>query len=224
LVGCFSLREKGGAIVGLREGVAAFDFTSGAFEMIQAPHAGQPDMRFNDGRCDPQGPFGAGTMNDVTRQPVGYLYRIDDRGVSVMLDLVAVPNSLCWSPDGRVMYFSDGREPVIWAFDMDPATGDICNRRAFARLIGEGVPDGATVDSEGFVWSAQYGGAVVNRFAPDGTLVRSIPVPVTQPTCVTFGGPDYATLFITTARQRLSPEVLEKEPLAGAVLAFEPGA
>lgn len=223
LIGCFSLRGRGGAVVGLREGVATFDFSSGAFEMIHAPHAGQPDMRFNDGRCDRQGRFWAGTMNDVTRQPVGYLYRIDERGASVVLDMVAVPNSLCWSPDGTVMYFADGREPVIWAFDLDTETGGISNRREFARIKGEGVPDGATVDVEGFVWSAQYGGAVVNRFAPDGTLVRSIPVPVTQPTCVTFGGPDHSTLFITTARQRLAPEVLAKEPLAGTVLAIEPG-
>jgi sugar lactone lactonase YvrE len=223
LIGCFSLRARGGAVVGLRSGVATFDFSSGAFEMIFSPHAVHADMRFNDGRCDRQGRFWAGTMNDVTRQPVGYLYRIDARGASVMLDLVAVPNSLCWSPDGTVMYFADGREPVIWAFDMDTETGDISNRREFARMVGEGVPDGATVDAEGFVWSAQYGGAVVNRFAPDGTLVRSIPMPVTQPTCVTFGGPDYSTLFITTARQRLAPEALAKEPSAGSVLAIEPG-
>lgn len=223
LIGCFSLRDGGGAVVGLREGVATFDFSSGAFDMIAAPNAGQPDMRFNDGRCDRQGRFWAGTMNDVTRQPVGHLYRIGARGASAMLDLVAIPNSLCWSPNGSVMYFADGREPVIWAFDMDTETGDISNRRQFARMVGEGVPDGATVDIEGFVWNAQYGGGVVNRFAPDGTLVRSIPVPVTQPTCVTFGGPDHSTLFITTARQRLAPEVLAKEPLAGAVLAIEPG-
>jgi sugar lactone lactonase YvrE len=162
-------------------------------------------------------------MNDVTREPVGYLYRIDRHGTTRMLDLVAVPNSLCWSPDGRVMYFADGREPIIWAFDFNTEKGTISNRRAFARTGDIGIPDGATVDAEGFVWSAQYGDGVINRFAPDGTLNRTIAVPVTQPTCVAFGGPDYKTLFITTARQRLSLEVLAKEPLAGAILAIEPG-
>jgi sugar lactone lactonase YvrE len=140
-----------------------------------------------------------------------------------MLDLVAVPNSLCWSPDGRTMYFADGREPVIWAFDFDTQEGRISGRREFARMRREGVPDGATVDGDGHVWSAQYGAGVINRFAPDGTLVAEFAVPLTQPTCVTFGGPDYATLFITTARQRLAPEVLAKEPLAGALLSMQPG-
>ena len=181
-------------------------------------------MRFNDGRCDRQGRLWAGTMNDVTRQPVGHLYRIDGRGTTRMLDLVAVPNSLCWSPDGTAMYFADGVEPAIWVFDFDPATGEIANRRLFAHTGNVGIPDGATVDSDGNVWSAQYGAAAVNCYAPDGTLLRRIPMPVTQPTCVTFGGPDYRTMFITTARQRLAPEVLSREPRAGAVLAIEPGA
>lgn len=223
LVGCFALREAGGALVGLREGVAVLDFETGDLATIAAPHPGQPDMRFNDGRCDRQGRFWAGTMNDVTRQPVGHLYRIDARGAVPMLDLVAVPNSLCWSPDGRTMYFADGREPVIWAFDFDTQEGRISGRREFARMRREGVPDGATVDGDGHVWSAQYGAGVINRFAPDGTLVAEFAVPLTQPTCVTFGGPDYATLFITTARQRLAPEVLAKEPLAGALLSMQPG-
>ncbi|KRA55730.1 SMP-30/gluconolactonase/LRE family protein [Devosia sp. Root635] len=223
LIGCLSLRRKGGAVVGLRQGIATFDFATGAFAMISEPHPDQPNMRFNDGHCDRQGRFWAGTMNDVTRQPVGHLYRIDERGTTRMLDLVVVPNSLCWSPDGTVMYFADGRETIIWAFDFDTRTGDLSNRRVFVDTGNVGIPDGATVDAEGCVWSAQYGAAAVNRFSPEGVLIETIPMPVTQPTCVAFGGPDYATLFITTARQRLSPETLAAEPLAGALLSVTPG-
>lgn len=223
LIGCLALRQQGGAIVGLRQGVATFDFDAGVFEMLLTLPPGQPDMRFNDGHCDRQGRFWAGTMDDSTRQPVGHLYRFDSRGAMRMLERVAVPNSLCWSPDGAVMYFADGLEPIIWAFDFDIRTGEMSNRRIFAHTGDIGIPDGATVDADGCLWSAQYGAARINRFSPDGALIQAIPVPVTQPTCVAFGGPDYATLFITTARQRLSPEVLANEPLAGSVLAINPG-
>jgi sugar lactone lactonase YvrE len=135
-----------------------------------------------------------------------------------------VPNSLCWSPDGRTMYFSDGREPVIDAFDYDPATGTPSWRREFARLpAGSGVPDGAAVDADGFVWCAIYGGGAVHRYAPDGRLDRAVPLPVSQPTSCAFGGPALDTLYVTTARQRLSEEQLAAQPLAGALLALDVG-
>lgn len=224
LIGCLALRHGGGALVALRSGIASLDFEDGRVEMLAEPHAGLPDMRFNDGRCDRQGRFWAGSMNDVTRAPVGLLYRFDRDGLAPVLDEVAVPNSLCWSPDGLTMYFSFGSEPVIHAFDYDPVTGVPGNRREFARLLdGAGVPDGAAVDAEGFVWSAHYGGAKIVRYAPDGQPDSVVSLPVSQPTSCAFGGPGLATLYITTARQRMSAEALAAEPLAGALLALETG-
>jgi L-arabinonolactonase len=182
-------------------------------------------MRFNDGKCDRQGRFWVGSMDDVGRGPVGTLYRFESGRYTAVLEGIAVPNSLCWSPDGTIMYFADGIDPVIWAYPFDTATGTPGVRRVFARLPdATGIPDGATVDAQGFLWSAHYGGSMVTRYAPDGRVDRVINVPVTQPTSCAFAGPDLDTLIITTASQRLSPEALRSQPLAGALLSIRTGA
>lgn len=222
LVGCIAPRAvKPGLVVALRSAIAFFDPSTGVLERIDAPHAGAPEMRFNDGRCDRQGRFWVGSMDDVGRGPVGTLYRFEGGSLTRVIEGVAVPNSLCWSPDGKTMYFADGVEPVIWSFPFDTATGEPGDRRLFARLPdGAGIPDGATVDTDGFLWSAQYGGGVVTRYAPDGRIDRVIPVPVTQPACCCFGGPDLRMLLVTTATRRLSADALERQPLAGALLSL----
>jgi L-arabinonolactonase len=225
LVGCFALRaEEPGLIVGLRSAVAFFNPATGRLDRVSAPHAAAPQMRFNDGKCDRQGRFWVGSMDDIGRGPVGTLYRFEAGKYTPVIEDIAVPNSLCWSLDGETMYFADGIEPIIWAFPFDTATGNPGERRVLARLPeGTGIPDGATVDSEDFLWSAQYGGGVITRYAPDGRIDRVIAVPVTQPTSCGFGGADLDTLFITTASQRLSAEALAQQPLAGALLSLRPG-
>jgi sugar lactone lactonase YvrE len=221
LIGAMSLRRAGGLVVALRTGVAAFDPTQGTMTPIATLHPASGSMRLNDGKCDRQGRFWVGSMDDVSRAAVGTLYRLDGTGCVAMGGGVAVPNSLCWSPDGTVMYFADGVEPVIWAYPFDPATGAIGTRREFARLsAGTGIPDGATVDRSGFLWSANYGGGCVTRSAPDGAVAAVIGMPFSQPTSCAFGGPDMDVLLITSAFQRLSPEQRAAEPLAGAVLAL----
>ena len=220
LIGCFALTDSGRVLVGLERILGLFDLATGELEPLASPHRAGDRMRFNDGHCDRQGRFWVGSMNDATRAPVGWLYRLDGNGLTNVLDQVAVPNSLCWSPDGTTMYFADGIEPVIYAWDFDVRTGEIANRREFAR-VSTGIPDGATVDATGCLWSAIYGGSSVLRFAPDGTLRSEIPMPVTQPTCVAFGGSTLSTLYITSARQRLSDDALAAEPMAGAVFAIE---
>ena len=221
LIGSFAVREGGGLLVALRDRIATFDLVTGQFETVAAPHSDKVDFRFNDGACDRQGRFWVGSMDDRLRTPVGTLYRIDRTGCTPVLGGVAVSNSLCWSPDGRTMYFADGVDTVIWAFDYDPRSGTISNRREFARTPPNHLPDGATVDAAGCVWCALYGGSVVNRYAPTGDCVLTIPLEVSLPTCVAFGGPKLTTLFITTARQRLAPEVLASQPLAGSLLSIE---
>ncbi len=225
MIGSWAISGAGRALVALETEIARLDLAAGSLERVAAPHLGLSDMRFNDGRCDPRGRFWVGSMNDRTREPVGGLYRLGGAGCERVLDGVAVPNSLCWSPDGRAMYFSDGREPVISVFDYDPATGAPSNRREFARLeAGAGVPDGATVDRTGCLWCAIYGTGALHRYAPDGALIERIELPISQPTHCAFGGPDYATMFVTTARQRLAPETLALQPAAGSVLALDVGA
>jgi L-arabinonolactonase len=223
LVGSIALTRDGKILIALRTTIRLFDPATGHLSVVASLPAGE-NFRFNDGKCDRQGRFWVGSMDDVGRGPVGSLYRLDLSGCTAMLGEVAVPNSLCWSPDSGVMYFADGREPVIWSFAFDPERGEIADRREFVRLEdGTGIPDGATVDAEGCIWSAQYGGGVVTRYRPDGTVDRVIEVPVSQPTSCGFGGPELDILFITTASQRLSPEQRDAQPLAGALLALRPG-
>ncbi|KMK65108.1 SMP-30/gluconolactonase/LRE family protein [Puniceibacterium sp. IMCC21224] len=220
-IGTYVFRDDGNVLVGLQSGIGVFDLNSGTLRMVAAPYADLPDMRFNDGHCDRQGRLWIGTMDNLKRGADGVLFRLDDRGLVQMADQVVVPNSLCFSPDGTVMYFSDGRDPTIWAFTLDPETGDISDRRVFAEMQSGGAPDGATVDCQGCLWSTQYGASRIDVFAPDGSLKRVIPVPAVQPTCVAFGGAEMQTLIVTTGRQNMSDSALAADTLAGAVLSLE---
>ncbi len=131
-------------------------------------------------------------MHDPETAPTGALYRLDpDGSCRRMVDGIVISNSLCWSPDGRTMYHADTMRRTVWAWDSDPERGEIANRRVFVTLSGdEGHPDGATVDSEGFVWLAHWDGWQLTRHDPTGRTERVIRLPVQRPTCPAFGGPD----------------------------------
>lgn len=181
--------------------------------------------RLNDGRCDSKGRFWVGSMDNGLSRPSGGFYRIDpDGSAHRQFGDIIVTNSVVLSPDGRTLYMSDTRRFTLWAFDLDPDDGVLSNRRVFVDYTGSGDrPDGACVDAEGFIWNAIFAGSRVVRYAPDGRIDRVVPVPVSNPTCLCFGGPDLDTLYITTARKFLTEAQLAAEPLAGALLAFEPG-
>jgi sugar lactone lactonase YvrE len=224
MVGSLAVRESGGLLLALKSALCFFDPTSGALQRVSAPEADWPDMRFNDGKCDRQGRFWAGTMNDVTREPQGTLYRLDAaHGCSPMQTGIRIPNSLCWSPDGRVMYFSDSLLRTIFAYPFESASGELGERREFAVVEPPAIPDGATVDAQGFVWCAHYDGWRIVRFAPDGRIDRVVDLPVQRPTSVQFGGPGLDILFVTTATQKLTPHERAAQPLAGALLALDAG-
>jgi sugar lactone lactonase YvrE len=222
LVGSIALCGDGRVLVASRS-LHYLDTRTGELTRITKQRAEDPALRFNDGKCDRQGRFWVGTMNDRTREPVGELYRVDGRGATSVATGVRVPNGTCFSPDGRTMYCADSDLQTIFAYPLDPDTGEPGERREFARTTLPAVPDGATVDEEGFVWLAEYGGWRVTRYAPDGGIERVVEMPVQNPTSCTFGGPDLDVLYITTASQRLSQEELAKQPLAGALLAIKPG-
>ncbi len=223
LVGSLAVRSEGGLLLALKSALAFFDPQSGTFRPVASPEASRPNQRFNDGKCDRQGRFWAGTMNDTARLPDGTLYRFDPSGCVAVESGITIPNSLCWSPDARVMYFCDSWTRTICAYDFDPATGRAANKRPFATTVAPSIPDGATVDAEGCLWCAEYDGWRITCFAPDGRRLRSVELPVQRPTSCMFGGPDLGTLFVTTATQKLSPEELAKQPLAGALLAIDVG-
>ena len=223
VVGSIAFRSRGGLIAATKSGIHFMDAASGALERRAHPEAHLPDNRFNDGRCDPAGRFWAGTMSDVKRDPVGSLYRFDaDLACTKLRNAVIIPNSLAFSPDGRTMYFADTNRHTIWAFDYEPASGAATRERVFADT-GNGRPDGSCVDADGCLWNAEYGGWRVVRYTPAGEVDRWIEVPVSNPTCCCFGGDDLGTLYVTTATQRLGPEDLAQQPLAGSVLALRPG-
>ena len=221
----FAFREKGGFIAALRSGFAFLDLDTGAVDYIAKPENKKPDNRLNDGRCDRQGRFWAGSMNEPRSHFDGVLYRIEsDQTCRPMADNVMVSNGLAWSPDSETMYWSDSRNSKVFAFDFDPITGDVENRRLFFETtLEQGRPDGATVDAEGFYWSACFMGGRVLRIAPDGTLDREILMPVRDITMVCFGGDDLDTLYITTSYEALSESEREATPLAGAIFVADPG-
>jgi sugar lactone lactonase YvrE len=183
------------------------------------------DIRFNDAGVDPAGRVWAGSMHMAEAAPVGELYRLDAGGrLNPVVKNVTVSNGLGWSPDGSRMYYADSPLRRVDVFDYDPATGEATSRRPFADLSeAEGVPDGLTVDADGCVWVAMWGGSALRRFTPEGQPDAVLPVPVSQPTSCAFGGPDLADLYITSARVGLTDDQLAAQPLAGRLLHVRPG-
>jgi len=222
---CFALREQGGFVAAMSSGFAFLDIEKGIVDYISKVEEERPDNRLNDGRCDRQGRFWAGTMHEPRTRFDGVLYRLDtDLNCKVMAGDVMVSNGLAFSPDSKTMYWSDSRNSKIFAFAFDAVTGDISNRRLFFETTPEqGRPDGATVDAEGYYWSACFLGSRVLRIAPDGSLDREILMPVKNITMVCFGGEDLDTLYITTGNEGLSEEELWESPLAGSIFVTKPG-
>lgn len=194
-VGSFALRETGGAVVALVDGFYLLDFDTGAVTFLAGPEH-VSGTRFNDGKVSPDGRFWAGTMDEEQlSRPIAGLYRLDpDGSLHSMVDGLIVSNGLAWTADGRTMYHSDSKGPIIWAYDYDLQTGGIANRRVVARSTERlGRPDGGAVDEDGFYWSAGISAGVLNKWSPDGQLVRSIPLPCSNPPRPTRAGPGRET-------------------------------
>jgi sugar lactone lactonase YvrE len=214
--GCLGFLESGGLVIGTQNGLAIWNPQSQKVAMFTDNIAYRPAGRFNDGATDRQGRFWAGTMTD---KPENHLFRLDpDGGVQVMETGVTISNGLGWSPDDRTMYYSDSGHGVIYAYDFDPTTGDISNRRVLVAESPEGdAPDGLTVDSEGFIWCARWGGWKVVRYDPQGGVEREIRLPVKHVTSCAFGGPELTDLYITSASSPLSAEELQQFPDSGGL-------
>jgi sugar lactone lactonase YvrE len=220
-IGSFGLRESGGAVVALEDGFHVLDLDSGRLEFVVGPER-VPGTRFNDGKVSPEGRFFAGTMDEeMLSRPIATLYRLDpDLSLHPVVENLIVSNGLAWTADGRTMYHSDSKGPVVWAYDYDPDSGTVSHRREVARPTEEiGRPDGAATDEQGYYWSAGISAGVLNRWSPDGRLDRSIPLPCSNPTAPCFGGRDMRTVFVTSLRHDLPPEVLAAKPLSGGIFA-----
>lgn len=221
-IGSFGLRESGGAVVALEDGFHLLDLDTGALTFAAGPKR-VPGTRFNDGKVSPDGRFFAGTMDDEQHaRPIAALYRLDpDLTVHEVVDGLVVSNGLAWTADGHTMFHSDSKAPAVWTYTYDPGDGTVANRRVLARPTEEiGRPDGAATDEKGFYWSAGVSAGVLNRWAPDGTLDRAIEMPCSSPTAPCFGGPDMRTVFVTSLRDGVPPDVLAAKPLSGGVFAL----
>lgn len=196
-------------------------------ELLAAARHAEPGMRFNDGRCDRQGRFLAGTMflDMAAAKAVGVVSSFDANGNQrALVDQLIVPNGMAFSPDGRTMYLSDSHPTVttVWAYDYDVATGTPANRRVFiAGGTMAGRPDGAAVDADGCYWICGNDAGFVHRYTADGKLDRSLAVPVKKPAMCAFGGENLDTLFVTSIRP--GGVDLSDQPLAGGVFALRPG-
>jgi L-arabinonolactonase len=222
-IGSMALRKHGGAVLSLATGFHLLDFKTGETTLIVDPEADKPNNRINDGKVDKRGRFVAGSMDTMEEGPNGALYRLDaDLSLHKLDDGIIVSNGPCWSPDGKTFYFADSWSGEIWAYDYDLDTGNVANRRTFTSIdtSGGGAADGATVDSEGFLWSAQvYTGKLI-RFAPDGSTDRVIDMPVKKVTSVMFGGPNLDVLFVTSMAKPPLPRFPGDGVLRGSLFAI----
>ncbi len=204
-------------VVAAESGLFAMDASDddalGFARIASATHA-MPGMRFNDGRCDRQGRFLAGTMlmDMAAAKSVGAIYQLQANGtLRELLSGFITPNGMAFSPDGRTMYLSDSHPSVrqVWAYDYDSALGVPSKPRPFIDMAGfAGRPDGAAMDTDGCYWICGNDAGLVHRYTPAGVRDMSVSVPVAKPAMCAFGGADMRTLYITSIRPTGSSEAL----------------
>ena len=222
IIGSMALRTDGGAIVALANGVHMLDFETGAVTMLVTSPDLNEQVQLADGKVDRRGRFIVGSSDRAMKEARGKLYALDP-GASALREIddnIFLANGPCWSPDDRIFYHADSIRKTIYAYDYDIESGTLTNRRAFASTeeMG-GIPDGATVDSEGHVWSAICEGGKLVRFRPDGSIERIVEFPLNLPGSVMFGGPKLDRMYVPT----LSPAFMgrEADPLDGSTYVIE---
>jgi sugar lactone lactonase YvrE len=222
-IGCFALRRDGGFVVALRGGFWLADADGMLTRKVADATYDPTHHRFNDGRCDPQGRFLAGYMNEARDGNTAALIRLDTDFVQTrVLEGMTISNGLAFSPDGRTMYHADTPTQVIHAYDYDADSGLPTKPRVLARFSGEGErPDGGAVDSEGCYWTAFYRGGKVLRIAPEGRVLAEFAVPAMCPTMCAFGGDDLKSIYVTTARQMREADELARLPQSGGLFVME---
>jgi len=221
-VGAVGLTRGGGLVLALADSFALAGADGQDLARVPGFTIDRTAIRFNDGKPDPWGNFIAGTMAwDESGNPPGSLYRLAPDGVvTELFGDVGLSNGLDWSDDQNLFYYSDTNIGRVDVFDTDPDTGALSGRRPFVTVP---EPDGLTLDAEGCVWLALWGSGELRRYTPDGRLDTVVRLPAWQVTSAAFGGPDLGTLFITTAREGLTPAEQAEQPQAGDIFACTPG-
>jgi sugar lactone lactonase YvrE len=225
-LGSFGLvRDSALLVAAFASGIALYDPPTGGIDWLARPDGVVAGTRFNDGRVDRRGRFWAGTMVEGTQSTRdGRLYCMGSgAALSLQLEGIRIANGLCMSPDGTRLYFTDTPTRTLRAYEMREPEGILGPSTDFARTPEGSYPDGATVDADGCVWSAHWGGGCVVRYTPDGRVDRTLRIPASQPSCVCFAGPDLDVLCVTTAREDLDSAALAREPHAGGVFFYRVG-
>lgn len=215
MVSAIVLTSRDRLLMALADRLAWLDLPTGEVAPVRQVEFPYPNTRFNDGKCDAQGRFWIGSISEAVGQ--AELYRYDPDGHwQVMETGLTISNGLGWSPDGSTFYLTDSARHQIYAYDFEAETGSIYDRRVLVDLSSEGVePDGLTIDQQGNIWSALWNGWCVACFNPAGEEIGRIQLPVQRPTSVTFGGPNLADLYITSASVGLSQKEIQQGFYAG---------
>lgn len=212
MIGSMALREQGGAIVALVNGVHALDFDTGAVTPLALLEPANPAIQLADGKVDRAGRFIFGTSHRKAAEPVGGLFSLDKGTIRQLDSGLTLGNGPCWSPDGGTLYHADSMAHLIYAYDYDIGTGAVSNRREFFNTSAYGpIPDGATVDASGDLWVAICEGGVVLRLSPGGEVRQVIDMPTRLPASCMFFGPNLDRLFVPS----LNPSFLGREPGEG---------
>jgi len=217
--------KNGGAIVALENGIFHLDLETEKMKLICNPLEELDTIRFNDGKCDPAGRLWVGSMSLKFKKGVASLYSVEaDGSFREVFGDVTISNGIIWSNDHKILYYIDTPLGNVRAWDYDFETGNISNERIVVSIPeGMGGPDGMTIDEEGKLWIALWGGNLVGRWDPDtGKLIGKVEVPAPNVTSCAFGGPDLNVLYITTAGGD-NQKMLEEFPLAGSVFKVIPG-
>jgi sugar lactone lactonase YvrE len=225
-IGAVALTTDETLLCAMENGFYLYNLTDNLSTFLHDPEADRSDNRFNDGKCDAGGRFWAGTMSQTGKEKAGSLYCFHPDGrCERKLQKISISNGLSWSLDQRTLYYIDSPTREVVAYDIDLSTGGLGDSRVAIRFSAEdGLPDGMTIDKEGNLWIAMWGGSCVLRYDPkSGRLLERVKLPVSQVTSCTFGGSALDELYITTARIGLTEEQLKQEPLAGGLFRFKTG-
>ncbi|MDR7122363.1 SMP-30/gluconolactonase/LRE family protein [Rheinheimera soli] len=227
-ISCFALlnahdpmRADYSMLVAFESGFALYQPQTQNIFWLVKPEPHLSGNRMNDGRIDHQGRFWAGTMKEQDQGQHGTLYRLDQQGCDAVITGLQIPNSLCWNKSSSIMYHADSPTGEIYSYRFDSTKGSVGQPQLFATVPKGAEPDGAVIDAEDHLLCALWGGAAIARFSPSGQQTALHALPVNQPTCLAFGGPDLNLLFVTTARQGLTEEQLNAEPDAGSLLIYQ---
>jgi sugar lactone lactonase YvrE len=220
MIGSFAFCTNGNFIAALQNGFAFIDRETEEIKMIADPESHLPDNRFNEGKCDPAGRFWAGTMALSEEPGAGNVYTLhNDLAPTKKIEDVAVSNGMAWSADHKTFYYIDSPTFEIVAYDYDKSNGQISNKRTIIKIEkNDGAPDGMTIDNEGMLWIAHWGGWQVTRWDPESReKLYNIKLPVARVTSCTFGGDNFEDLYITSAKVGLTENELKMQPLAGSL-------